>query len=323
MNENINILFTSVGRRTKLLQYFKKELREIGSLVAIDCSELAPALYFADNHYIVPGINEPNYIDTIMHICKKEKISAIISLIDPELSLLAKHSKKFEEIGVTTIVSDYYPCELCLDKFAMTMFCQQNSFKVPKTYKSFSVFNDALKNSELDLPVFMKPQKGSASIDIYKANNIKEVKNIYENTSNMIIQEYLDGKELGVDVYVDIISKKIISIFIKEKLKMRAGETDKAKSIIAEKLFRIIENLVNKIGLIGPIDIDIFNVNGEFYISEINPRFGGGYPLAYECGENYPKLIINNLRGIKNAPKIGDYDENIFMMKHDILTIKK
>lgn len=319
----MNILVTSAGRRTQLLEYFKKELYGIGNLVAVDCSNLAPALYTADKHYIVPRIDDPSYINVIKDICKKEKITAILSLIDPELSLLAKHTEEFKEIGVTTIVSPYEVCELWLDKYATAQFCQDSGFKFPKTYNTFSDFESALENEEIDFPVFIKPQKGSASLNINKARNMEQAKVIFESSEDMIIQEFLDGQELGIDVYVDMISKEVVSIFTKEKTVMRAGETDKGKSIKSETLFKIIEDLVTKAGLVGPIDIDVFDVDGEYYISEINPRFGGGYPLAYECGANFPKYIINNLKGIINEPEIGNYEEDVYMMKHDILTIKR
>lgn len=323
MKDNVNIMITSVGRRTKLLEYFKKELKGIGKLVVADCSNLAPALYVADKHYIVPRIDDPNYINIIKDICRKEKIVAILSLIDPELSLLAEYTEEFKEIGVTPIVSPYEVCELWLDKYATAKFCQDNGFKFPKTYNNFSDFENALENKEIDFPIFIKPQKGSASLNINKASNLEQSRIIFESSKDMIIQEFLSGQELGIDVYVDMISKKVVSIFIKEKIVMRAGETDKGKSIKSEILFKIIEDLVTKAGLVGPIDIDIFDVDGKYYISEINPRFGGGYPLAYECGANFPKYIINNIKGIVNQPEVGNYEEDIYMMKHDALTIKR
>jgi len=319
----VNILITSIGRRTQLLKYFKKELEGIGNLVAVDCSTLAPALYISDKYYIVPRINDSNYINVIKDICIKEKITAVLSLIDPELSLLAKHTEDFKEIGVNTIVSPYEACELWLDKYDAFTFCKDNGLKFPITYNNFYDFENALGNKEIDFPVFIKPQKGSASLNINKAKNIEQAKVIFKSSEDMIIQEFLNGQELGVDVYVDMISKEVVSIFIKEKTVMRAGETDKGKSIKSEALFKIIEDLVTKAGLLGPIDLDVFDVNGEYYISEINPRFGGGYPLAYECGANFPKYIINNLKGIANEAEIGNYEENVYMMKHDTLTIKR
>ena len=140
---------------------------------------------------------------------------------------------------------------------------------------------------------------------------------------NLMIQEYMDGTEYGVDVYVDIISKKIISIFIKKKLLMRAGETDKAVSVKNNKLFKLIDNFVKQAGFVGQIDIDVFEKNGNFYISEVNPRFGGGYPHAYECGCNFPKYMIQNMMGICNESDIGNYDENIYMMKYLDVLIEK
>lgn len=322
MNDKINILITSSGRRTRLLEYFKKELKGKGNIIAADCSELAPTLYIADKCYIVPRIDDVGYIDSIKEICIKENVTGILSLIDPELSLLAKYSEEFRRMGVTTIVSSYEACELWLDKYAASNFFKCNGFGHAKTYDSILDFENALRNKEIDFPVFIKPRKGSASININRAENMEQARVIFEASKDMIIQELLVGQELGVDVYVDMISRKIVSIFVKEKIAMRAGETDKAKSIKSEKLFSVIEKLVTKSGLVGPIDIDVFDINGEYYISEINPRFGGGYPLAYECGCNFPKYIINNLKGIANEPEIGCYKINTYMMKHDSLIIK-
>lgn len=316
-------MLTSVGRRTKLLEYFKKELNGNGNIIAADCSHLAPALYVADKHYIVPKIDHPDYIDVMKEICKNEEIDAIISLIDLELTRLSIYANEFEEMGVMLIVSPFGACELCLDKHKAAEFYHKNGFKFAKTYNSFSKFQHALQKEEISFPVFIKPQKGYSSLNINVARNIDEAKIIFQASNEMIVQEYLDGQELGVDVYVDMISKKAVSIFIKEKLEMRAGETDKARSIKSLALFDVIEELVTKAGLVGPIDVDVFLINGEYYISEINPRFGGGYLLAYECGANFPMLIINNLMGIENERQIGNYQENIYMMRHDILTLKK
>ena len=101
---------------------------------------------------------------------------------------------------------------------------------------------------------------------------------------------------------------------------MRAGETDKAVSFKDEKLFALIERFVKDAGYNGQIDIDIFDVDGEYYISEVNPRFGGGYPHAFESGVNHMKLIISNLDGKVNKCSIGEYNDGIYMMKyHEVM----
>lgn len=138
----------------------------------------------------------------------------------------------------------------------------------------------------------------------------------------MMIQEYLKGQEIGADVYIDMISGEVVSIFTKKKLLMRAGETDKAVSFKDEKLFALIERFVKESGYRGQIDIDIFDVDGEYYISEVNPRFGGGYPHAYECGCDHMKLIVNNLQGKANEKQIGQYREGVYMMKYNEIMIR-
>ena len=138
-----------------------------------------------------------------------------------------------------------------------------------------------------------------------------------------MVQEYLDGQEIGADVYIDLISGEVISIFTKKKIKMRAGETDKAVSFKEDRLFELIEKFVKEAGFRGQIDIDLFEKNGKYYISEVNPRFGGGYPHAYEAGCDHIQLIRNNLQGKINEKRIGEYDENVYMMKYNEVSIRK
>lgn len=319
----MNILVLSVGTRNKIVQYLKKELDGEGKVIATDCSELAPALYDADNYYIVPRITDENYISIILDICKKENINTLISLIDPELSLIAKNIELFKELGVNPIISDYDKVEMCFDKYKMYEFLKKNDFKTPKTYINKEEFYNDLENNEINFPVFVKPVRGSASININKINNKEELEVIWKQADNLIIQEFMTGQEYGVDVYIDMISNEPVSIFIKKKIKMRAGETDKSVSIKDDRLFDLINDFVRKVGFKGIIDIDIFEINGEYYVSEVNPRFGGGYPHAYECGVNVPKMIINNVKGQANEKQIGQYDEGVYMMKYNEIKIRR
>jgi carbamoyl-phosphate synthase large subunit len=133
----------------------------------------------------------------------------------------------------------------------------------------------------------------------------------------------MSGPEIGVDAYIDIFSRKTISMFTKRKISMRAGETDKSISFKDEKLFKLIVNFVDKIGFIGVIDIDIFEKKGEYFFSEVNPRFGGGYPHAYECGVNVPRMIICNCLGDTNKILKNEYEDGIHMMKYNEIVIKK
>lgn len=319
----MNFLILSAGRRTKLVEYFVKEFEGFGSIIATDCDPLAPALYKANKGYTVPRIDDENYINEIIKICKEENIKGLISLIDPELSLIAKNEEIFRKLGIKCFLSEYDVTEICFNKYKMFEFLEENSFKTAKSFIKFEDFKVAYENNVVSLPVFVKPVCGSASININKINTIEEVKFLMDKYDNLIIQEFLDGQELGIDVYTDIISGEVTSIFAKEKIRMRSGETDKSKSFKCDKLFEVIKEFVIKLGTKGPIDIDVFKINGEYYISEVNPRFGGGHPHAYECGENFMEFIKNNLKDISNRRSIGVYEDNVYMLKHDVLTIIK
>lgn len=318
-----NILILSVGTRNKVVQYFKQNFDGFGKVVVTDMSLYAPAIYEADKFYQVPCMTSDGYIDVIFDICKKENISAIMSLIDPELSLLAKYAKQFEDIGVKVIGSTYELCERCLDKWEMYTWLKSHGYKCARSYMDKNEFYQDLDNGLISFPVFVKPARGSASISISKVHDKETIDNLFDHEQGLMIQEFMDGVEIGIDCYIDLVSKELVSAFCKEKIVMRAGETDKAVSIKDNTLFELVEKFVIESGFTGQIDIDVFRVNGEYYLSEVNPRFGGGYPHAYECGANHMKMIRNNLQGIANQKHIGQYEEGVYMMKYNEVKIKK
>lgn len=319
----MNILILSAGTRNKVVQYFKRAIGDDGKVIATDCSNIAPAIYEADKYYIVPRMTEDGYIDVILDICKKESINGVLSLIDPELSLLAANKEKFDALGTAFIGSSYELCERTLNKWDMYVWLRDHGYNCAKSYVDKNEFYADLNAGIAKYPVFVKPVCGSASVAISKVSDNETLELLLAHNDNLMIQEFLDGQEIGADCYIDMISKKPVSIFTKKKIVMRAGETDKAVSFKDERLFALIEKFIEDSGFTGQIDIDIFDVGGEYYISEVNPRFGGGYPHAYECGCDHMTLIKNNLEGKANSSIIGDYEENVYMMKYNELMVKR
>ncbi len=322
--EKFNILILSVGTRNKVVQYFKEELKNKGIVIATDASKFAPALYEADKYYVVPRIYDENYLEVIFDICKENNIGTVLSLIDPELSLLAKHREKFESIGVKPVISNYDIVELCFNKYKMYEYLTENKIKTVRSYIDIEKFYNDLKLKKIDFPVFVKPVRGSASINIKKVNSRQEIEVLFAEHDNLMIQEFMSGNEYGADVYIDMVSGKVVSIFTKEKLLMKSGETDKSISIKDNDLFNLIIHFAENVGFRGVIDIDLFRKGEDYYISEVNPRFGGGYPHAHECGMNIPKMIVYNLMHNKaNKSNVGDYEENVVMMKfNEVLLLK-
>ncbi|MDE7016315.1 MAG: ATP-grasp domain-containing protein, partial [Lachnospiraceae bacterium] len=283
---------------------------------------LAPAVYDADKFYLVPRITAPGYLEQILTICREEKIDGVFSLIDPELSMLAKERERFLEIGTTPIISPYDLVETCFDKYKMYQMLCEMQIPTGKCFIEKEAFYQALADGEISYPVFVKPVRGSASININKVNSKEEIELLFSLYDDLMIQEYMDGQEYGADVYVDMVSGKCTSLFVKKKIKMRAGETDKSVSFKDEKLFAMLRDFVERCGFCGMIDIDIFQINGTYYISEVNPRFGGGYPHAYACGVNMPRQVLANLAGRANEVEIGNYLEYICMMKYNEIAVK-
>lgn len=316
-----NILVLSVGTRNKIIQYFKKELQGKGKVIATDMSRLAPALYEADAFYIVPRMTESGYIEKILEICRTEKIQGVLSLIDPELSLLAENKDRFAEIGTCVIGSDYEVCERSLNKWEMYKWLEEHHYRCAKSYVDKEEFFKDIEKGEAKYPVFVKPVCGSASIAISKVYDRETIELLFQHNEGLMIQEYLEGQEIGADCYIDMISGKLVSVFTKKKLVMRAGETDKAESFIDQKLNELLGVFAEEMGYRGQIDIDVFEKDGTYCISEVNPRFGGGYPHAYECGVNHMKLIINNLEGKENEKQEPGYNEGIYMMKYNEISI--
>ena len=315
----MNILILSCGTRYKLVEYFKDRSNGFDRVVVTDCSEYAPALYVADKYYIVSRMDSEGYIDELIDICKKEYIDVVLPLQENELLLISKNKGRFENTGIKAAVSEYASVCMCKDKYNMYKFLNKNEVPVIETQLLKDVIESYGSNKEL----IVKPRCGAGSVGVMKVKTTRLLEALYEETKDeLIVQPYIDGREYGIDVYVDYLSSEIKGLFCKEKLRMRAGETEKSKSVKKDKLEALARKVVRLLNLKGAIDIDVIEKNGEFYILEINPRFGGGYPHAYECGVNFPKLMAVNCKGNVNKNEMIDYKENVVALKYSNLIIR-
>lgn len=323
MNDK-NILFCSVGRRARLLMDFRESMKGCGKLVAADLSPVAPALFFADETYLVPPITAPDYYEHILDICEKSKIKAITTLIDPEIELLAQHRKELSAIGILPLCPADWTAHLCFDKYEMFKHLKSKGVRTVLTYNRLESFKEGLANGEIAFPVFMKPISGSGSVGIGKCGSMEQVEEKWNDDKfTYIIQELMTGGDCDADVYVDCISHKPVTVFSKKKIESRIGGASKTISYKDPKLFSFVEEVCSVLELNGPCDMDFFIKDGEYYLSEINPRFGGAYLHAYGAGVDFIKLIMNNIDGIENKSIIGQYDEDIIMMMYDDVVIKK
>lgn len=309
----MNILFTCAGRRTYLLKYFKENMDEGDKVIATDMQLTAPALQVADIKLQVPAVYDPKYIEITLDICKNNHVDALVSLNDLELPILAANKKRFEDIGVKLIVSDSNVIDIAFDKFKTAKWVESIGLKSPKTFVRLADAKEALRSGELRYPVFMKPRWGSGSIGLETISDMSELDIYYNLLMNKIkktilatasigneyimIQEKLTGNEFGLDV-MNNLEGNHIAVSVKQKLAMRAGETDKAITRDIPELRKIGKKIGEELKHIGNLDVDVMqNEAGDYCVLELNPRFGGGFPFSYEAGVNMPKAIIEWIKG--------------------------
>lgn len=331
----MNLLFTCAGRRTYLLKYFKDNLAEDDKVVATDMQLSAPALQVADIKVQVPAVYDPEYVNITLNICKEYKIDAIISLNDLELPILAENKPRFESLGVKVIVSDPNVIDIAFDKYKTAQWVESLGLVAPKTYVRLEDVKNALAAGEIEFPLFMKPRWGSGSIglesiadmdelDIYYHLQLKKIKKTILATASIgdeyiMIQEKLTGSEFGLDIMNDLTGKNV-AVSVKQKLAMRAGETDKAVTVDLPEVREIGRKIGEALGHIGNLDVDIMQrSDGAYCVLELNPRFGGGFPFSYEAGVNMPKAIIQWIKGEEVDPTILLPEYGRMFSKNDYL----
>lgn len=331
----MNIIFTCAGRRTYLLRYFKDNLSEGDKIVATDMQLSAPALQVADVKLQVPAVYDPEYVNITLNICKEHKIDALLSLNDLELPILAENKSRFEEIGVKVIVSEPQVIDISFDKYKTAQWVESLGLVAPKTYVRLEDAKKALATGEIEFPLFMKPRWGSGSIglesiadmeelDIYYNLLMKKIKKTILATASVgdeyiMIQEKLTGSEFGLDIMNDLNGKNI-GVSVKQKLAMRAGETDKAVTVDLPEVREMGRKIGEALGHIGNLDVDIMQrADGAYCVLELNPRFGGGFPFSYEAGVNMPKAIIQWIKGEEVDPQMLQPEYGRMFSKNDYL----
>ena len=194
---------------------------------------------------------------------------------------------------------------------------------------------EALAKGEIAFPLFMKPRWGSGSIGLETIDDMEELDIYYHllmkkikktilaiasvGDEYIMIQEKLTGKEFGLDVMNDLEGNHV-AVSVKQKLAMRAGETDKAITVDLPEVHEMGATIGRNLKHIGNLDVDIMQrANGDYCVLELNPRFGGGYPFSYEAGVNMPKAILQWLKDDVVNPKILQPEYGRMFAKNDYL----
>jgi carbamoyl-phosphate synthase large subunit len=337
---HINVMLTCAGRRNYLVKFFQEALEGRGLVFAADASADAPALLQADRSFILPALNHPAYIDTLLSICQQHRVFLLIPLNDLELSLLATQKARFLQVGTLPVISTPQVICTCADKWAALNFLKSNGFGVPSTYLSLADARKALAQGDIRFPLVVKPRWGSASIGIEYSNDDEELELNFRLASKrlpgtrlremsagesqrcILVQERLCGQEYGLDIVNDLEGRHVCTL-VRRKIAMRAGETDRAVAVTNELLEEIGEGIGRKLGHVGILDCDAVITEGNCHLLDLNPRFGGGYPFSHVAGANLPSALVAWANCEQVDPGWLKIKANVTAAKYDQLIIAR
>ena len=312
---NHNIIITSAGQRVALVRDFKETLVRFyaeAKVFTTDMNpELAPAAYVSDGCFEVLRVTDENYISQLLDICKKNEIGMIVPTIDTERLVLAENKKLFNDNDIIVCVSDLDFIKVCRDKRNTGDFLEKHNIRVPKAVDKYNP----------TFPLFAKPYDGSLSTNLHYIKNAEELTQDILDDPKLLFMEYIDKetyKEYTIDMYYGT-DNCVKCIVPRERIKIRAGEIKKGRTVKCPLMDYIKERLDKIEGCIGCICIQVFfNPLTEDVVGiEINPRFGGGYPQSYAAGGNYPEMLIKEYFLGEKIAYIDDWKDNMLMLRFD------
>lgn len=305
-----NILITSAGRRVSLVKNFQEALKNRNSKGRVYTTDMAPELssacHVADGFLKTPRVSEANYLGILKDFCLKNDISILVPTIDTELSILALCKEDFNNSGIFVAVSSKEICDIFGRKDTTESFFIANNFNTPR------MINDL---SSCKYPVFAKLNNSSCSIGAQKVDSRELAVKLAEN-SNYVFQEFIEGDEYTVDVFIDR-NQNVISVVPRLRMEVRAGEVSKAKTSKDKDIINKVIELCGCLkGAYGCITIQLFKTVDSISFIEINPRFGGGYPLTCSSGADFAQYLIDDYLNIQLKYK-EDWNDNTIMLRYD------
>ena len=309
-----NILLSSAGRRVELAQAFKKEIAARGLSSKLVSTDLNPALsavsQFVDVAITSPRVTDAGYPDFLLDLCKAQSIGLVVPTIDTELLLLAQHREAFAAQGIQLVISDVSLVSACRDKRITARLFADLGIESPAVYD----------REVVRFPCFAKPFDGSRSIGARALADSRMLDDEMRANPKMMFMALVDAThtEFTVDAYFDR-SGQLACMVPRQRIEVRDGEISKG----ATRRHSVYDYLLPKLkalqGARGCLTLQLFaNLQtGSFSAIEINPRFGGGFPLSYSAGANYPGWLIDEYLLGKPVPFFDGWEADLLMLRYD------
>ena len=298
------MLFTCAGQRVDIVTAFG---RAGAFTVAADADPLAPALYHADGHAIVPRVDDPEYLPALRRLVDDHEVRLIVPLTDLDQLLLARWGK---ELGALVLLPGADTVERVNDKYLAHTFFEANGIASPPSWLPGDVPDDAR------YPLLVKPRVGFGSRHIYEARNRQELDLFLVYTpADSFVQQRCLGEEFSIDVFCDL-EGRCLNAIPRTMIQSKGGESIKGMTVKDWDLIRYGAHVAETLALAGPANIQCFREeDGRHEVTDVNPRFGGAFPLPTAAGSRYPELAMALANGERPEPRLGEFREGVVMTR--------
>ena len=300
------VLFTCAGQRVDIVRAF----RAAGAItVASDINPLAPALYHADHRALVPRVDDPGYVEALHALIEVHGIRLVVPLTDLDHLQLARARDRLRDTVV--LVPDPETIEVCADKYLAHAFFVERGIGSPPTWLPEEV------DGNLPYPVLVKARRGFGSRHIFRAESEPELEFFLRYTTvDSMVQRACRGTEFSIDVFCDLDGRCLAAI-PRTMIESKGGESIKGATIRDEELIEFGRTVSETLRIIGPANVQCFREpEGDLQVTDVNPRFGGGFPLPTAAGSRYPELALALARGESPEPRLGEFREGVVMTRY-------
>jgi carbamoyl-phosphate synthase large subunit len=299
------VLFTCAGQRVDIVTAFG---RAGATTLAVDVNELAPALYAADRRALVPAVGDPGYVDALRELVSAHDVRLVVPLADLDHLLLAERR---DELGALVLLPPPGTIRLCEDKYAAHCFFGEHGVPTPSTWLPGDVPDD------VTFPVLVKPRRGFGSRHIFRAHDRRELDFFLAYTSqDSMVQRVCGGEEFSIDVFCDF-DGRCLNAIPRTMIESKGGESIKGMTIRDAQLIDHGRRVAETMRIAGPANIQCFREpDGSLPVTDVNPRFGGGFPLPTAAGSHYPELALALAAGERPEPALGDFREGVVMTRY-------
>lgn len=308
-----SILISSSGRKISLLTLFQNAAHERGwRVIAGDCDALAPTLFMADEAIQLPAVSAENYIPCLLELADSHDVRLIVSGIDTDLLLLAQSAGEFLTNGCRVLGSTADFVTIARDKWSTATHFSSRGIATPRSW-----LPSGLAGAELPEKLFVKPRNGSGSVHAYRTTRDHLVSTL-ARVPHAIVQEELEGTEITIDALLDFKGAPLHYV-PRQRIRTVGGESIQGCTIDDTKLRDWLVDCLNQastIGAAGVLTLQAFLTERGPVLTEINPRFGGGFPLSYAAGARYPEWILDMIEGRQVDPRIGEYVTDLYMTRY-------